>query len=90
MAAILGAALHGIEAELVPPAAITGNAYDQDCPQLAPDWPSASQAFQACPIMAEVFPPLLRDCLLRCKRQEMELMDGIDQDAHWKTYLDTA
>ncbi|QYX58634.1 glutamine synthetase family protein [Roseovarius sp. SCSIO 43702] len=90
MAVILGAALHGIDKGLTPPEPITGNAYDQDCPQLAPDWATAIERFETCPIMAEIFPPLLRDCLLRCKRQEMEVMDGIDPDAHWKTYLDTA
>jgi len=90
IAAILGAALYGIEEGLTPPAAIDGNAYEQDCPQLAPDWATAITAFETCPVMASIFPPLLRDCLLRCKRQELALMDGIPTEAHWKTYLDTA
>ena len=40
--------------------------------------------------MAQVFPARLRDCLLRCKRQELALLDDVAIEAHWKTYLDTA
>lgn len=67
--AILGAMLNGIEATTPPPAPITGNAYTQDLPGLAPDWPAAMAAFDAPPIRA-IFQAELIDNLLRTKRQE--------------------
>lgn len=89
LAGILGAAFIGIEEGRPPPEPIQGNAYDQDCPQLAASWAAAIDAFESDPIMAQVFPARLRDCLLRCKRQELALIEDVAIDAHWKTYLDT-
>ncbi|MFU1477182.1 glutamine synthetase family protein [Roseovarius sp. C7] len=90
LAAILGAAIHGIENDLTPPPPIEGNAYEQDLPQLAESWTEAIDRFESDPIMAEIFGPLLRDCLVRCKRQEVEMLSDVPLDEHWKTYLDTA
>ena len=42
MAGILGAALIGIERELIPPDPTEGDAYAQDLPTLPPDWASAT------------------------------------------------
>ena len=90
LAGILGAAFIGIEEGRTPPGPIQGNAYEQDCPQLAASWAAAIDAFESDPVMAQVFPARLRDCLLRCKRQELALLDDVAIEAHWKTYLDTA
>lgn len=87
--AVLGAAITGIEDGLTPPAPITGNAYDQDLPQLAPDWDTAIGLFETDPTIARIFPGGLIRNLCMTKRQEMRLMAGIAPDEHWKTYLGT-
>jgi len=88
-AAILGAAITGIDDALSPPAPITGNAYDQDLPQLAPDWESAIDLFEADAFIARAFPKGLIRNLCMTKRQELRLMADIPDVQHWKTYLGT-
>ena len=88
LAAILGAALAGIEDRHEPPAPITGNAYDLDLPQLAPDWNQAIAAIETDPFLARILPPALIDNLCATKRQEIRLLAGIAAQDHWKTYLE--
>ena len=88
-AAILGAAIVGVEDGLTPPAPLTGNAYEQDLPQLAPDWATAIDVFEADPMVARIFPPEIIANLLMTKRQELRLMSDIPEAEHWKTYLET-
>jgi glutamine synthetase len=89
-AVILGAAMEGIDNAMTPPAPITGNAYDLDLPQLAPDWATAIDLFEAEPLVARIFPAELIRNLVLTKRQELRLMDEIDEALHWKTYINTA
>ncbi|MFV0245879.1 MAG: glutamine synthetase family protein [Qingshengfaniella sp.] len=70
LAAILGAAMMGIEDELTPPEPIIGNAYGQRILQFPTDWNAAIERFSVSPRMARIFPPLLIDMLARIKRQE--------------------
>ncbi len=56
LAAVLGAALIGIEDDMAPPPPITGNAYDQDLPQMPGDWAEAIDAFEQSPLIAPDFP----------------------------------
>ncbi|WP_422029295.1 glutamine synthetase family protein [Roseovarius sp.] len=88
-AAILGAAITGVDDALTPPDPITGNAYDQDLPQLAPDWETAIDLFEADPYIARTFPRGLIRNLCMTKRQEVRLMSDIPESQHWKTYLGT-
>ena len=88
-AAILGAAMLGIEDALTPPAPITGNAYDQLLPQLAEDWDSAVALFETDPRIARIFPAELIRNLVLTKRQEMREMAARPRESHWKTYLET-
>ncbi|MEM1038240.1 MAG: glutamine synthetase family protein [Pseudomonadota bacterium] len=69
-AAVLGAALMGLEDGLDPPDALDGNAYGQDAPRLAPDMEGAIAALAA-PILTRIFDPLLIDNLARSKRQDL-------------------
>lgn len=87
-AAILGAAMTGIEGNLTPPAPMTGNAYDQAFPQLIADWATATQSFAQDPTMPGIFHPDLITNLVLTKQQELRLMGDIPKDQHWKTYLD--
>ena len=89
IAAVLGAALDGIEDALDPPAPLTGNAYAQDLPQLPADWAGALAAFETCPQVARIFPPDLIDNMARTKRQEMRDIAGLDPQAVLELYLET-
>ena len=90
LAAILGAALNGIEAEAAPPPPIKGNAYEIDLPQLAPDWRSAIESFATAPEVAAIFHPDLIQNLVLMKRQEFEKTRSMDRDALTDLYLDMA
>ena len=88
-AAVLGAALLGIEDGLAPPPPIEGNAYEIDLPQLAPDWESAVAAFETDPMIARIFPAELIRNMVLTKQQELREMQAIPSSEHWKTYLET-
>jgi glutamine synthetase len=89
IAGVLGGALHGIEAELVPPPPVTGNAYSQNLPQLPVTWAGAIDAFAASPEIARIFPAALIDNLTRTKRQELHYMAELGPEEVLELYLDT-
>lgn len=89
LSVILGAALVGIEDEMMPPDPITGNAYDLNLPQLAPSWQDAINAFESDPLIARILPQALIENLCFTKQQELSLLAEIDVSEHWKTYLET-
>ncbi len=70
LAAVLGAALHGIEQGLVPPDPVDGNSYASAASKLPSDWGAAISAFEDGDILADVFPVQLRDVFVQAKRQE--------------------
>ncbi|MHA7850046.1 glutamine synthetase family protein [Roseovarius sp.] len=88
-AAILGAAITGIEEGMTPPAPITGNAYQRDLPTMAPDWETAIDRFATDPMVARILPEQLIANLVMTKRQELRLMRDIPTETQWKTYLET-
>ncbi|PVA11296.1 glutamine synthetase [Pelagivirga sediminicola] len=87
-AAILGAALIGIEDAMDPGAPLSGSAYGQDLPQLATDWASAVDLFEADLLLPRIFEQRLIRNYVQTKRQEIAVMGEIDESHHWKTYLD--
>lgn len=90
LAAVLGAALIGIEDRLQPPSPITGNAYEIDgLPQLAPDWEAAIAAFETDPLVARIFAPDLIRNMALTKRQEIVRFATLPEDEHWLSYLET-
>ncbi|UWR04278.1 glutamine synthetase family protein [Ruegeria conchae] len=90
LAAVLGAALLGIEDGLQPPAPISGNAYEvADLPQLAPDWSSAISAFEADPLVARIFPADLIRNMVMTKRQEIARFAERPPESHWLSYLES-
>ena len=89
IAAVLGAALIGIEDALVPPAPITGNAYVQPLPRLATTWPAAIDAFEHSPLIARIFPAELIQNFVLTKRQEVHYMDETTPEEMIELYLDT-
>ena len=86
---ILGAAIWGIEQSQTPPPPVTGNAYDQDLPQLATDWDNAIGLFETDPVIADILPAGLIRNMVITKRQEQRLMANTPASDHWKTYLET-
>ena len=89
LAAVLGAAMNGIEDATDPPAPITGNAYDIDgLPQLAGDWEAAVAAFESDPHVARIFPADLIRFLAMTKRQEIRRFAERPPDEHWLSYVE--
>lgn len=89
LAAVLGAAYHGIENAMTPDAPVTGNAYEQPSPQLAPGWAEAVAALESSAPMADILGPDLIDALVRCKRQEIRKFAGTPPETAWKIWLET-
>lgn len=89
LAAILGAALNGIEDATEPPAPITGNAYDKDLTQLPGTWEAAIDAFATSPQIKRIFAPTLIDNFLATKRQELRYMAELSPEEQQELYLDT-
>ncbi|WP_294623110.1 glutamine synthetase family protein [uncultured Roseovarius sp.] len=88
-AGILGAALMGVEDKMTPPDPISGNAYDHDLPQLATDWGTAIDRFEASQLMPRIFPENLIRNLVMTKRQELRLLATRPEDTYWRVYLDS-
>ncbi|MEX3016318.1 glutamine synthetase family protein [Gymnodinialimonas hymeniacidonis] len=89
LAAVLGAALDGIERAEEPPAAITGSAYAQDLPLLPTTWTDAIDAFGKSPEIARIFTEELRANFLATKRQELHYMAELSPEEQQELYLDT-
>ena len=87
LAAILGAALVGLEDALEPPPPVTGNAYAQDLPALAPGWAEAVERLGS-PLMRRILDPLLLETFACTKRHEMAWTRGMDAAALEATYRD--
>lgn len=89
VAAILGAALNGLEDAADPPAPITGNAYAADLPRIPTDWAAAIDAFETDAQIARIFhADLIRNFVLT-KRQELRDMDDLSPAERVEIYLDT-
>ena len=89
LAAILGAALIGIEDQEEPPAPITGNAYAiEDLPQIPETWAEAVDAFELSPIMPRIFPRELIRNLVLTKRQELHYIAELSPEEQLELYLD--
>lgn len=89
IAAILGAAINGIEDGAEPPAPITGNAYAADLPQIPGDWETAIDLFEKDPQIARIFDADLIRNLVLTKRQEFKFMQELSPQEQVEIYLDT-
>jgi glutamine synthetase len=89
LAAILGAALTGIEDRIEPPAPVTGNAYAKELPQIPGSWAEAIDAFENSLIVERFLPrELIRNYVLT-KRQELHYMTELNREEQVELYLDT-
>ena len=89
LAAVLGAALIGIEDGLTPPPPIKGNAYDQKLPQIPSTWEGSIDAFEASDMAKRIFPQMLIDNLVMTKRQELQYLKELSPEEQLELYLDT-
>ena len=89
LAAVLGAALTGIEDAEMPPAPITGNAYDQGLPQLPGNWGEAIDRFETDERIKRIFPAELIRNLVATKRQELKAFADLNPAEKLNLYLDT-
>ena len=89
LAAILGAALNGMDKQVEPKAPITGSAYDAGAPTLPLDWNSAITAFAAGKTMHDVLGQQLVRLFAQAKQQELQHFLSIISDAEYHTYLET-
>lgn len=88
IAAVLGGIINGISDRIAPPAALTGNAYEMDLPQIPQDWHTAIDLFETSPEMARIFPAGLIANLTATKRQEARKLAELDATARRDLYLD--
>lgn len=89
VAAVLGAALNGIEDKAEPPPPIKGNAYEQGLEQLPGSWGAAIDAFAASPEIRRIFPSHLIENFVMTKRQELRYMAELSDEETVELYLDT-
>ncbi|TIV70393.1 MAG: glutamine synthetase [Mesorhizobium sp.] len=89
LAAILGAALIGIENKLSPGEPTGGEGQGLTLAKLPPDWASAIAAFEIGARVAEIFPAVLRDAFIACKRQELNTFALNVSDFEIETYLES-
>jgi glutamine synthetase len=88
-AAVLGAALNGIEDRLEPPPPVDGSAYEVDAPKLHRDWAEAIDDFESSPEIARIFnPDIIRNIVLT-KRQELERFGEVDVARRHALYLES-
>jgi glutamine synthetase len=89
VAAVLGAALIGMEDGMTAPEPITGNAYDCDLPQIPASWGEAIEAFDKSQILPRIFHPELLRNYAMTKRQEKLYYDELTEAERIDLYLDT-
>jgi glutamine synthetase len=89
LAAVLGAALIGIEDQMKPPAPVRGTAYSPDVAQLPDNWATAVDLFENDPLVARIFNQDLIRNLSMCKRQEIAGFVDCAESFESQTYLET-
>jgi glutamine synthetase len=90
LAAILGAAIDGIEQGQEPASPVTGNAYAiSGLPQIPGNWESAIDAFENSAIVPRFLHPELIRNLVETKRQELHYIGELSDSERVELYLDT-
>ena len=90
LAAILGAALDGIEHQMEPPSPVVGNAYAvEGLPQIPVDWEAAIDALEQSIIVPRFLHPEIIKNLISTKRQELHYIGELSEAERVELYLDT-
>jgi glutamine synthetase len=80
IAAILGAALKGIQKGKEATNPISGNGYEAEGTSIIKDWNSAIQCFSSSEKIKEIFDPLLIRSFIDCKMQEFNYFSNKSVD----------
>lgn len=88
LAAILGAALEGIERRIEPPAPITSPSDALAGEVLPSDWRHGIELFERSEAMRRIFSPTLIDAFLGMKRQELQVFSQRISPFELETYLE--
>lgn len=89
LSAILGAALTGIEDQVVPSEPIKGNAYASKLDTLPDDWAEAVRLFEQSDLMQRILPKELIRNYLMTKKQELKFYADLSEAERIDLYLDT-
>ena len=89
LAVILGGMELGLADGMIPPAPLTGNAYEQDLPQIPTTWEDAVTRFATSDLMKRLLPARLIDNFTRTKRQEIKTLAQLEPQALLALYLDS-
>ena len=89
LAAIMGAALYGMNESLTPSEPVTGNAYDADRPELPLSWVQAVNAFKTFENNDVLFDPRLMRMMVACKQQEQGIFGAQISKFEYETYVET-
>lgn len=89
LAAVLGSALIGIEDGLTPSPPISGNAYEQDLPQIPATWAEAIDALEESALAKRILPEQLIQNFVLTKRQELHYFRELSPNEKLDLYLDT-
>ncbi|MEJ6708540.1 MAG: glutamine synthetase family protein [Amylibacter sp.] len=90
LATVLGAALHGMDQKMEPPAPTNGDGYDPKLPQLPKIWELAVNAFERGDLIAKIFDAVLITSFAKAKRQEMAKFAAVVGEFERQTYWDCA
>ena len=88
-AAVLGAALTGMEDGLPAPDPITGNAYALDLPRVTDNWGIAIDQFETSGLLKRIFPREFLRNYTMTKRQELKHAATLSDAERVELYLDT-
>jgi glutamine synthetase len=88
LAAVLGAALAGIEDGAEPPAPITGNAYEADLPQIPGSFEEAIRTIKASEFARRFIPAFLIDNFVLTKMQELARVNAASPQERLRIYLE--
>ncbi|RWR07678.1 glutamine synthetase [Sinirhodobacter populi] len=91
VAAVLAAALKGMDEALAPPAATDGNVETAAASACAvpPDWRQAIEAFEASALVKTLFPADFIMMFASCKRQELAVFEQEISALEYRSYLHT-
>ena len=89
LAAVLGAAITGIEDKMVPPQPIKGNAYARKLDRIPDDWAEAIDRFEDSKILARIFSDELIRNYVMTKRQELTSYAELSPQERIDLYLET-
>lgn len=87
LAVILAGALHGIEEQIIPPDAISGNAYDSGCDTLPVKQEEALNLFAQSAFIADYLGEKYRPVYVAAKQQEKDKLESQISDIEYNAFL---